>query len=142
MSKTELLEDIMENDGIKKNLGVILFKLLNEVFFVFSIFFILALMAEAVLPGLISSKINFTKMSLLIFLNFIALIYLGKKYDFEFKKIETKKGRIVLVSAILLLLIPVYFSLWGFGFWEIAVILPLTLFLFFYLYKIIFSEER
>lgn len=62
-----------------KSTLAIFYKLLHDSLFVFIIFFILALIAEAVLPGIIISHIGFSKMVIVILINILLLQTLAKK---------------------------------------------------------------
>ncbi len=64
---------------LNKSTLAIIYKLLHDSLFMFIIFFILALIAEAVLPGIIISHIGFSKMIIVILVNILLLQILAKK---------------------------------------------------------------
>jgi len=70
----------------------IIYKLLHDSLFMFIVFFILALIAEAVLPGIIISHIGFSKMIFVILINILLLKTLAKKIasDQIIENIKTK----------------------------------------------------
>ncbi len=64
---------------LNKSAFAIIYKLLHDSLFMFVIFFALALIAEAVLPGIIVSHIGFSKIVIVILTNILLLQILAKK---------------------------------------------------------------
>ncbi len=64
---------------LTKNTLTIFYKLLHDSLFMALIFFILSLITEAILPGIIISHIGFSKMVIAILLNIFLLKLLAKK---------------------------------------------------------------
>jgi hypothetical protein len=68
---------------LNKNTFIISYKLLHDTLFMALIFFTLALIAEAVLPGIIISHIGFSKMVITILLNVLLLKIVAKKIPLD-----------------------------------------------------------
>ncbi|MCX6765916.1 MAG: hypothetical protein NT136_03070 [Candidatus Moranbacteria bacterium] len=129
-----------ENNSQKNNLAALAYKLLNDALLVLIIFYLAVLIAENVIPGIISSHIGLTKITLPILIVIAAISYLGKKYNFTFRENEMKKSKLLLALTILFLLL-ISLSLFKFSMIAIAVIVPATFLIFLYFYKLIFSSD-
>lgn len=125
----------MERNNFLKNLNLFLFKTISELMLILIVIFLLGLMAEIILPGIASSKINFTKFGLIIFFGLSFVIFTGNKYELKFSEKRPKKTAIFLAAAFLLFIF--FLSLLGFAKLEIIIILFLTLLIICYFYKIL-----
>lgn len=130
----------MERNNFLKNLSLFLFKIMSELVLILIVLFLLGLAAENVLPGTISSKLNFTKFSLLILLGLSLVIFIANKYDFSFP--ENKSKKIAVLFSVIFLIFIFSLSLLGFAKLEIIIILFLMLLILYYFYKILISGNR
>lgn len=94
------------NNQLSKNTLIIFYKLLHDSLFVALIFFALALIFEAVLPGIIISHIGFSKIVITLLLNIFLLKMLAKKItpDQVDQTLGGKKGnqkKITVIIAII-----------------------------------------
>jgi hypothetical protein len=69
----------LTNKPLDKNTAAISYKLLHDSLFVLIIFFLLTLIAEGILPGIIISHIGFSKLVFLLLGNILLLKILAKK---------------------------------------------------------------
>jgi hypothetical protein len=60
----------------KENL-ILAYKILHDILFVVLVFFTMAMIAEGVLPGIVTDHISFTKIIIFIFINLLAIYVLG-----------------------------------------------------------------
>lgn len=125
---------------IDKNTLLIAYKLLYDLLFLLLITFALILTAEGVLPGLVSSKISFSKVIILIFLTLASIAYLGKNLHITYSEKKINKIKILPI-LILFSFLLIGNSLLKFSFWENIIITLTTLFVFFLLYEIIYTTE-
>ncbi len=124
-----------------KSVFVISYKLLHDALFLLLISFIAMLIAEGVLPGIISSHISLTKVALAIFLIIGATIFIGKNLNIAYQNLAIKKNKLLPV-LILLAFLLVGNSLMKFAFWENIIITLVILFLFFLFYQLIFENDK
>lgn len=118
---------------------IIVYKLLNDVIFLLLIFFALAFLAEGLIPGFVSTHLNFTKLAIIIFAVLGLIIYLGRKLKIEFEAPQrTGKKWTVFLAAFFMLLIAN--SLLKFGWKEMIIIALATFLIFFCLYREIFPS--
>jgi hypothetical protein len=99
------------------------------------------LVAEGLLPGLISSKISFSKITILLIIIFTLITYLGKNLGITYEKLKINNNKLlpfIIISSFLL----IGNSLLKFTFWENSIITITTLFIFFLFYEIIFSSKE
>jgi len=81
----------------KKNLRII-YKLLHDILFILFVFFILTLIAEGLLPGIVSSRLGLYKIILLIFcIFFLIQLAFGKIGDAPAGSFSNKKSSYVLL---------------------------------------------
>jgi len=124
-----------------KSVFVIGYKLLHDALFLFLLAFISMLVAEGALPGIISSHISLTKVSLAIFLIIGATIFIGKNLHITYQNPPVKKNKLLPV-LILLAFLLVGNSLLRFALWENVVITLIVLFLFLLFYQMFFENEK
>jgi len=94
-----------------KETATIVFKLLHDSLLMLLIFFVLALIAEGLLPGIISLHIGPYKIALLILGNILAIAGIKKIYDINDRSILNKKTTHGLFVIILLLIFNSLFKL-------------------------------
>lgn len=76
---------------IAKNKLLIFYKLLGDLLFLLLTFFVLALIADGLLSGLVSSHISFLKILALITLNLAALYAIGYAAEIKITEGQTNK---------------------------------------------------
>ena len=89
---------------LNKNKITIFYKLLNDLVFLMLIFFILTLIAEGLLPGLVSSHISFLGIIFFLTLNIFAIYIVGSFLKLEISKKETDK-KVAFLSATLVVIL-------------------------------------
>jgi hypothetical protein len=120
----------------EKNL--VIYKLLHDSLFVFLLFFVLALIAEGALPGVIASHFGLYKIAVLILLNILAITSIGRFFKITEKNISHKKiaGSLFFLSALLifngLIKLPLILSLF----------ILITVFAIFYFLFKVFQEKE
>ena len=126
---------------IEKSVLIIGYKLLHDALFLLLVSFVAMLIAEGVLPGIVSSHISLLKIALAIFLVMGFLIFVGKNLGIAYSQQAVKKNRLLPV-LILLAFLLIGNSLLKFAFWENIIITLVILFLFFLFYQAIFENEK
>ena len=92
------------------------------------------------MPGIVSSHFSFTKLTLIIFANLGAIIYIGAKNEFLYEDFDAKKSRLVFILVAFAFLM-LGNSLLKFNYFANLVITISTLLIAFYLHRVIFQEE-
>lgn len=123
-----------------KSIWRLSYKLTYDLLALLLLTFTAILVTEGMLPGLVSSKISFSKITIVISLVLILIAYLGKKLNITYAQTRINKGK-VLPILILFSFLLIGNSLLKFTFWENVIITLATLFIFFLLYELIFSHE-
>lgn len=128
---------------IDKNFPILVYKIFNDILSLLLVALFLFLLAESILPGIISSHLSFLKLILIIFIFWASIVFLGRKNNFQFslsdKKnlLKSRRNRRIVIIAIIFFLILITNSLFKFSPWEILVIAPLSCFALIYFYKIV-----
>jgi uncharacterized membrane protein len=125
---------------INKDAILIAYKLLHDFLALLLFTFAATLVAEGLLPGLISSKISFSKMTISIFLVLALIAYLGKNLNITYSRIKKSKNKYMPMIVFLSFLL-IGNSLLKFSLWENILITLITLFIFSQLYDLLFSEK-
>lgn len=125
---------------VNKSVLLLTYKLAHDLLLLLLLIFAATLAAEGMLPGLISSKISFSKITISLFLVLMLITYLGKKLNITYVKTKISKNRI-LPAMILFSFLLIGSSMLKFTLWENISITIITLFIFFLLYEILFSSE-
>ncbi len=131
----------IKNFHITKNSLLITYKLSYDLLLLLLLTFAVTLIAESLLPGLISSKISLTKLSFAIFLILSLIIYLGKNFGISYEISKINKNKI-LPPLILFSFLLIGSSLLKFTLWENIIITITTLFVFFLFYELIFIDKE
>jgi hypothetical protein len=126
---------------ISKDSLLVVYKLLYDLLLLLLLTFAAVLTAEGLLPGLISSKISFSKITIALLAVLAAIAYLGKNLNITYDKIRINKNKI-LPALILFSFLLIGNSLLKFTLWENFIITLITLFIFFLLYDLIFNTEK
>lgn len=88
-----------------RNSLIIIYKLLHDLLFLMLIFFAVALMADGLIPGIISNHVSFLKITIFSILNLAAVYALGNYLQIKFKDQTKNKKTTILLVAIAALLI-------------------------------------
>lgn len=120
----------------KKQLKLLLYKLLNDILFLWIFVFAGLLVLESLVPGFFSAHLSFTKIILVLFAILFLIVWFGRKNDINFetyseKNIFKNKTMLLLLSISLLLIIN---SLRSLGLIETAIfsLAVFAIILFFY----------
>lgn len=124
-----------------KNNWLLAYKLSHDLLLLLLLTFGATLAAESMLPGLVSSKISFSKITIALFLVLTLIAYLGKKLNITYSKTKTSKNKILPI-IILFSFLLIGGSLLKFTLWENFIITLVTLFVFLLLYEFIFSADE
>lgn len=126
---------------INKNILLLTYKLLHDALLLVLLSFAGILIADALLAGLITSKISFSKITIILVLIVGLIVYLGDKLQINYSSKKTNKGKL-LPALILFSFLLIGNSLLKFTFWENIIITLVTLFIFFLFYELIFPPEK
>lgn len=125
---------------VKKDSLLLAYKLLYDLLLLLLLTFTGTLIAEGLLPGLVSSKISFSKLTLSLILTLALIVWLGKKLDITYSQIKINKSKILPLLVMLSFLL-IGNSLLKFSFWENIIITLSTLFAFFLFFELFYSSE-
>ncbi|HPN96934.1 MAG TPA: hypothetical protein PLK35_04170 [Candidatus Moranbacteria bacterium] len=124
---------------IKRENLIIIYKLLNDTLFIGLVFFLLALIGEGLLPGIITFHIGFSKIITVVFFNLAAVYLLANQLGIKADNDQTNKKTAYLLLFIVLLLVfnsllkaNIFFSLF---------ILLVVVLIGIFIYKVIFEEN-
>jgi hypothetical protein len=122
---------------LSRNNLLIIYKLLNDLLFVEVIFFLSALIGEALLPGSITAHVGFSKILIFVGITVLAILYVGNKSDVSLSQAKTNKKTASLLLFVLILFIIA--SLIKISIY-LTIILTLSILLVgYYIYKIFFN---
>lgn len=124
-----------------KNKFLLAYKLLYDALFLILITLAGVLVADGLLPGLLTSKISFSNIIIALLAVLALIAYLGKNLNITYAKTKTKKN-IILPAIVLFSFLLIGNSLLKFTLWENIIITLATLFIFFLIYDLIFSLEE
>lgn len=90
---------------VSKNKLIIAYKLLNDLLFLILLFFIIALVADGLITGIVSNHISFLKIILLLGSNLTAIYILGRFLNLNLMEegINKKIAFLLLIMAALLI---------------------------------------
>lgn len=129
----------------KKQLELLIYKLLNDALLVWIVVFVGLVIAEGAIPGFLSAYLSFTKMILALFSILALIAFLGKRNGvvFEFSSSNgLKKNKLVIILLIASFLLIVN-SLRNLGIAEIIITsLSAFLILFFFYKTFILPDEN
>lgn len=115
------------------NFGIFLYRIFNDILVLLLFSYAVLLVAEGAMPGLVSSYLSFTKLTLAVFAILGAIIYLGKLNEISFE--SSNKKTAIFCSLIAFSIILIINSLLKFAWWEITIITIVSIFLLYYLNK-------
>jgi hypothetical protein len=84
---------------------IIVYKLLNDLLFIEAVFFILAMIGEALLPGTITSHVGFSKVIVTVGVTILAILYVGNKAGVNLSQAKKNKKTAYLLVTILVILL-------------------------------------
>ncbi|HBO16518.1 MAG: hypothetical protein UR69_C0003G0131 [Candidatus Moranbacteria bacterium GW2011_GWE2_35_2-] len=119
-----------------KNLIIILSKLSRDFLILFMFSYGMILLAEAILPGIISSHISMTILTWILIATIIISAFLSKKSGQEdISTTPQEENSLTFWLLFVLFLIIIFLSLFGFSLWEIIITTILTIAITFYAKK-------
>lgn len=124
---------------ISRNKLLIAYKLLNDALFILLFFFVLALLGEGLLPGLVSSHLGLYKILIVVLADIIAINFFSVKLEIKSAKFSQQKTAFVLLFVLAALL---FNSLLKAGLTLNLLILLLAGLIFYFLYKTILLEKN
>jgi len=123
----------------RENLKVV-YKILHDILFIVLIFFLLALIAEGLIPGIITTHIGFSRVVTFIFVNLVAIYALGNFLHINLKNNKITKKTALPVLLILILLI--FNSLLSISIYLNIFIILLTIVSGYFVYQVILEEKN
>lgn len=130
----------MKKISIHKDNFLLAYKLLHDALLLALLTFGGILMADGLLPGLVTSKIGFSKIIVATVLILAAIAYLGENLGIHHEQAKLHKNKI-LPALVLFSFLLIGNAMLKFNFWENIIITLTTLFIFFLLYELIFAQE-
>lgn len=124
---------------ISRNKLLVAYKLLNDVLFILLFFFVLALLGEGLLPGLVSSHLGLYKILIVVLADIIAINFFSVKLEIKSAKFSQQKTAFVLLFVLAALL---FNGLLKAGLTLNLSILLLAGLIFYFSYKNIFLREN
>ncbi|EKE20085.1 MAG: hypothetical protein ACD_8C00056G0010 [uncultured bacterium] len=118
-----------------------MYKLLHDGLFLILLTFAGLLFSDALLPGLVTNKISFTKITLFLVAVMTLIGFLGKKLSISYPQKKANKNRLLPVIVLFSFLL-IGNSLLKFTLWQNIIITLTTLFIFFLFYELIFHHEK
>jgi len=122
---------------------LIIYKLLHDLLFLLLLFFGMALVAEGVLPGIITAHVGFSKIVFLVVFNLLAIFFTGQKIKIEISAKDDKKTTVnkKLTAALVILFgLLVFNSLWAINIWLNLFLVICSLATLYLLVKLFFEE--
>ncbi len=123
---------------VPENVIKIAYKLANDLALILIIFFGLALLAETILPGMVSGRRGFEIVVFLLVADVFSIAYLAKNLGIKFGEEKKKKAIYGLLFLGVLMIIS---SLIKFGWILMIPIFILSVLVFYFLYQIIFKGK-
>ncbi len=125
------------NNKLTGNFGIFLYKIFNDILVLLLLSYAMLLIAEGIMPGLVSAYLSFTRLTLLLFAVLGSVLYLGKlnNISFEFENKKTALFCGLIIFSILLIIN----SLLKFTWIEIGIITTASIVLLIYLNKNLFK---
>lgn len=110
-----------------KNLTLLLSKLSLDFLVLFMFAYGMILLAEAILPGIVSSRISMTSLTWTLIATLVISAFLSKKSGQKNEPTAPQKNSFLFWMLSVLFLIIILLSLFGFSLWEIIITTMLTL---------------
>lgn len=126
--------------NIDKNYLLIAYKLLIDSLSIALAFFLLALIAEGILPGIITNHVGFSKIVAFIGFALIGSYFLARIAGISFeRKMPNKKAAVLMLLIIVLL---IFNSLFKISIFLSLPILIVTLVSFYFIYRVVIEDEE
>lgn len=134
----------------KKQLPIVVYKIIQELLFAVLVIFFGAVVTEGVLPGFLSAQLSPTRIIFLVLAGILSLIFLGRKFSLSISRPDgnLKKSRkfnlakITLATVFVFAFLMIGNSMLKLALWENLLITFLTLLSLFYLHQTIFEEDN
>lgn len=124
---------------LNKTKLTIVYKLLYDIFFIGLLFFFLAMIAEGILPGIVSARISFFRVIVFIFLVLAIIYFLGSYLHIKLNSKKTNKKTVF--SGLILTVFLILNSLLGINIFLALLTTLLTLAVGYYIYRSLAEEE-
>lgn len=124
-----------------KNFLLVILKLSYDVLLLTLLTYAAMLMAEGALPGFISTRLSFAKLTVFLLTIMLLISYLGLNLNYSHNPLPTHKNKI-LPFLIVFSFLLIGNSLLKFSFWENLIITLTTLFIFFLFYQLFFFPSK
>jgi hypothetical protein len=122
---------------LKKNYNLILFKLLNDLLLILLFFFGVFVLADGVLPGIISNYFKPYVVALLLLTNIVLIFFVGQKIGANVSSKKNKKTALALVFVSALLL---FLNFLGINIFLNLFLVLVSLGVGYYIYKVLTEE--
>ena len=129
-----------ENFLTNKNMFLITYKLLHDALLILLLTLATSLIAEGLLPGIISGHISLARIVLVILFILGFIVFIGQRFDLTYIAPAAKKNRLLPI-LILFVFLLIGNSLLNFAFWQNMLITLTTIIIFYLFYKIIFASK-
>ncbi len=124
-----------------KNFLLLTYKLLQDALYILLFSFTIILIAEGLLPGIVTSHLSLAKLAIVLIATLTAIVFLGRKLGYTYAKTRLTKSRLLPVLIMISFLL-IGNSLLRFKLWENIIITILTLFVFIFIYHLLLSDSE
>lgn len=128
----------MLGEKLNKNTWAVIYKLLADVMFLLLALFFLALVADGIIPGIVSRHISFLKITLLVIFNLAALYAIGNYAEISVREQKNNKKTLIFLGGMAILLI--FNSLFKLNIYLAVFISIIAVFAFYSLYRNFFPK--
>lgn len=122
---------------INKNYLTVIYKLLNDLLFICLIFFFFMLIGESLLPGIISTRISFSIIIVMILLDMLSIRKLGVFLNIENKNKTNKKALLAGAVILVIFILNGLFKLFQFNIFLAILVFFIVCLAGYYIYKIV-----
>ncbi len=120
------------------NQAIVFYKLLHDALFLMLLFFVFSMIAEGILPGIISGRVQLFVPAIAVLANIFLISAMAKKYGFPPSKKANQKSALALSGLILLLIFNV---IWKLNFPAAPMIIIISAAAIYFFYSMIFPEN-
>lgn len=125
---------------ISKNHLTIAYKLLNDLLLICLVFFFFMLIGESLLPGIISTRISFTAIIVLILLDALLIRKLTALLNIENKNKINKKALFIGAAILAIFILNGLINLFRFNAILAIFVFLIILLIGYYIYKLVFED--
>ena len=118
----------------------LVYKLLNDILFLLLIAYGAMLLAEGILPGLLSGYLSLTAMTVVLLVDLGLIVYLRNRIDYEETAGSRRNKKSGAIAFLMLFLCLGIISVLKFNIWEIMITLILSLAILYY-YRTAFQSD-